>query len=234
MSGLRVDHLSASYARTRVLDDVSITVDTGQVVVVLGANGAGKTTLLRAITGGTTNTGAIEYDGNDIVGAERSSIARLGIGHVPQGRGTFTTMSVEENLRLGAHRRSDSADEDLEAAFSRWPVLRERRTQTAGNLSGGEQQMLAVARALMGRPSLLLLDEPSLGLAPLIVQGLFQSLADLKAETAMSMLIVEQNANLALAIADHAYVLENGRVVHDAPADQIADDEQLRRAYLGV
>jgi branched-chain amino acid transport system ATP-binding protein len=224
----------ASYGQVRVLHGIDFEVAEGEVVVILGANGAGKTTTMRAITGGVHTEGRIRVAGEDVVGKKSADIARLGVAHVPQGRGTFADLSVEDNLNLGAFVRKDKdVRKDIDRWYEVFPVLGERRAQAAGTLSGGEQQMLAVARALMGRPRVLLLDEPSLGLAPLIVQDLFKRLETIKAETRTTMLVVEQNANLALGIADRAYVLEAGEIVLSGTADQLQRDDSVRRAYLG-
>jgi branched-chain amino acid transport system ATP-binding protein len=202
---------------------------------LLGANGAGKTTVLRALCGMIRTAGDIRLDGRRISGWATEDIVRLGIAHVPEGRGTFTTLTVEENLQLGAMSRRDRTGiaADIERVYAQFPRLKERRMQQAGTLSGGEQQMLAVGRALMLRPRLMLLDEPSFGLAPLIVEELFAILRRVNRETGVAMLIVEQNASLALDMAEHAYLLETGHIVMDAPAAVIGADESIRRAYLG-
>jgi branched-chain amino acid transport system ATP-binding protein len=202
---------------------------------LLGANGAGKTTVLRALCGMVRTRGAIRFNGKAIAGWATEDIVRLGIAHVPEGRGTFLRVTVEENLQLGAITRHDRAGiaADIERVYGHFPRLRERRNQQAGTLSGGEQQMLAVGRALMLRPRLMLLDEPSFGLAPLIVEELFAILRDVNRETGVAMLVVEQNAALALELAEHAYLLETGHIVMDAAAVAIGADEGVRRAYLG-
>ena len=201
----------------------------------LGANGAGKTTTLRAICNMVRSTGAIEFDGAPLAGRSTENIVRLGIAHVPQGRGTFTTMTVEENLQLGAITRKDKAGvvADIERMYDHFPVLKQRYAQQAGTLSGGEQQMLAVARALMLRPRLMLLDEPSFGLAPLIVRDLFKILGKINREDKVTILVVEQNAQLALELADKAYVIETGRIVMSGSAGEIANNEDVRKSYLG-
>jgi branched-chain amino acid transport system ATP-binding protein len=204
------------------------------VTTLLGANGAGKTTTLRAICNMVRTSGAIEFDGAPLSSRSTENIVRLGIAHVPQGRGTFTTMTVEENLQLGAITRSKSGvASDIERMYAHFPVLKQRHTQQAGTLSGGEQQMLAVARALMLRPRLMLLDEPSFGLAPLIVRDLFKILGKINREDKVTILVVEQNAQLALEIADQAYVIETGRIVMSGKANEIADNEDVRKSYLG-
>ncbi len=231
---LKVADVSAAYGQVRVLHGIDLEVNEGEVVVVLGANGAGKTTTMRAICGMVSTTGSIQLDGTELVGKTTADIARLGVAHVPQGRGTFADLSVDDNLQLGAFVRKDK---DVRADIDRWyevfPVLGERRQQSAGTLSGGEQQMLAVARALMGRPRLLLLDEPSLGLAPIIVQDLFRRLDDISSDLSTTMLVVEQNANLALGIADRAYVIEAGEIVLSGGADELRQNDAVRQAYLG-
>ena len=231
---LALRDVHAAYGPVQVLHGISLEVAEGEVVVVLGANGAGKTTTIRSICGMVTTRGSVQVSGQEIVGKRTAEVARLGVAHVPQGRGTFADLSVDDNMRLGAYTRKDK---DVAADIERWyevfPVLGERRASPAGNLSGGEQQMLALGRALMSKPKLLLLDEPSLGLAPLVVQGLVQRLGTIKAEGGTTMLIVEQNANLALAIADRAYVLEAGTIALSGTAAELQEDDAVRRAYLG-
>ena len=234
---LELRGVDASYGATAVLRGVSLTVEDGGMVALLGANGAGKTTTLRAICNMDLQTrGEIRFGGQRIDGASTERIVRRGIGHVPEGRGTFLSMSVEENLRLGAYLRRDhdKVGADFERVFGYFPVLRQRLQQQAGTLSGGEQQMLAIARALMSRPRLLLLDEPSFGLAPIIVQDIFKILRVINREEHMAMLVVEQNARLALALVNHVFLLETGRVVAGGSPQQIAADESVQRAYLGV
>ena len=232
---LEVDGLEAFYGEQQALFGVSFGLDEGRVSTLLGANGAGKTTVLRALTGMVRTSGAIRFDGRPIGGWATEDIVRLGIAHVPEGRGTFLRVTVEENLQLGAMTRRDRAGiaADIERVYGHFPRLKERRSQQAGTLSGGEQQMLAVGRALMLRPRLMLLDEPSFGLAPLVVEELFAILRRVNAEMGVAMLIVEQNAALALDLAEHAYLLETGHIVMDAPAAVIGADESIRRAYLG-
>jgi branched-chain amino acid transport system ATP-binding protein len=231
---LSVRDLHASYGSIRVLHGVSLDVVRGGVTTVLGANGAGKTTLLRAICGMVSRQGEITFDGQRIEGKSTPDIARSGIAHVPEGRGTFAPLTTEENLRLGAYTRRDKDVEgDFERVFEYFPRLRERRNQQAGTLSGGEQQMLAIGRALMLRPKLLVLDEPSFGLAPLIVQEIFRIMRKINSEQQVSVLLVEQNANLALEFADRACVLETGRVVTSGTPDELSNNEDIRRAYLG-
>jgi branched-chain amino acid transport system ATP-binding protein len=227
---LEVDGLDAYYGEYQALYGIAFGLDDGQIRTLLGANGAGKTTVLRALTAMVRTAGDIRFDGKRISGRATEDIVRLGIAHVPEGRGTFLRVSVEENLQLGAMTRRDRAGIAADMDF---PRLKERRTQQAGTLSGGEQQMLAVGRALMLRPRLMLLDEPSFGLAPLVVEELFAILRRLNEETGVAMLIVEQNAALALEFAEHAYLLETGHIVMDAPAAVIGADESIRRAYLG-
>jgi branched-chain amino acid transport system ATP-binding protein len=232
---LQVEGLDAYYGENQALHAIGFGLDEGQIRTLLGANGAGKTTVLRALTGMVRTSGDIRFDGRRISGRATEDIVRLGIAHVPEGRGTFLRVSVEENLQLGAMTRRDRAGiaADMERVYAHFPRLKERRTQQAGTLSGGEQQMLAVGRALMLRPRLMLLDEPSFGLAPLVVEELFAILRRLNEETGVAMLIVEQNAALALDLAEHGYLLETGRIVMDAPAAVIGADESVRRSYLG-
>ncbi|HYX65486.1 MAG TPA: ABC transporter ATP-binding protein [Burkholderiales bacterium] len=227
--------LRASYGATRVLHGMDFALAPGSITTLLGANGAGKTTTLRALCGMVRTEGEVSFEGRPIAGKATEDVARLGIAHVPDGRGTFAYLSTEENLRLGAYTRKDKArvQEDMERMYEYFPRLKERRRQQAGTLSGGEQQMLAVSRALMLRPRLLLLDEPSFGLAPLVVQELFRILRAINEAEHVTMLVVEQNAALALSIADHAYVLETGRVVLSGTAQKIKNDDAVRRSYLG-
>jgi branched-chain amino acid transport system ATP-binding protein len=228
--------LDAAYGPTQVLRELSIAVAEGGITALLGANGAGKTTTLRAICNMMVrSTGEIRFAGERIDGKATEDIVRLGIAHVPDGRGTFTGLTVEENLRLGAYTRRDrdGVAQDFARIFGYFPRLAERRRQQAGTLSGGEQQMLAIARALMLRPRLLLLDEPSFGLAPILVQEIFANLAAINRDEHVSILLVEQNANMALGLADHAYLIETGRIVMHGPAAELGRDESVRRAYLG-
>jgi len=230
---LEAKALHAAYGQVRVLHGIDFMVNTGAVTTLLGANGAGKTTTLRAICGMVRTTGDILFDGQRINNMPTDQVAALRVGHVPDGRGTFMEMSVEENLKLGAYTRKDPIEADLERMFTYFPRLKERFRQQAGTLSGGEQQMLAIARALMIRPRLLLLDEPSFGLAPLIVREIFEILRQIIAAEQTSVLLVEQNASLALTIADMAYLLETGTIVMSGPAADIRKDESVRRSYLG-
>ena len=232
---LEVTRLSAAYGSVRVLHGIDFSLDAGHITAILGANGAGKTTTLRALCQTVRSTGSIVFDGQQIVGKATENVVRMGVAHVPDGRGTFTALSVEENLRLGAYVRADKAALalDMEKAFTRFPLLKQRRHQQAGTLSGGEQQMLAISRALMLRPKLLLLDEPSFGLAPKIVAEIFDIMRTINREDKVSMLLVEQNASLALDLADYAYLLDTGRVALSGPSDRIKNDESVRRAYLG-
>ena len=231
--------LSAFYGATQALFGIDFSIDAGKITTILGANGAGKTTTLRALCQTVRTSGSLAFNAGagevQLVGKATENVVRLGVAHVPDGRGTFTALSVEDNLKLGAYVRSDRADValDMEKAYSRFPRLAERRNQQAGTLSGGEQQMLAISRALMLRPKLLLLDEPSFGLAPLIVAEIFSIMRTINLEDKVSMLLVEQNASLALDLADHAYLLETGRVALSGPSAQIKNDESVRRAYLG-
>jgi branched-chain amino acid transport system ATP-binding protein len=232
---LEVHDLHAQYGPTRVLHGIGFEVEEGGITTILGANGAGKTTTLRAVCGMVKTQGQISLDGVRIEGKATESIVRLGVAHVPDGRGTFVNLSVEENLRLGAYTRRDKAGvaEDFERIFGYFPRLKERRRQQAGLLSGGEQQMLAVSRALMLKPRLMLLDEPSFGLAPLIVKELFGILRRINQQEKVSLLLVEQNAAMALELAEHAWLIETGRVVLSGRADDIRRDDAVRRAYLG-
>jgi branched-chain amino acid transport system ATP-binding protein len=216
----------------QALHGVSMTVDDGEIVAVLGPNGAGKTTTLRAISGTVARSGAITFDGRRL-GRSPERAARLGIAHVPEGRGTFSELTLLENLKLGAYARRDGLGDDLERVFGFFKWMRERRDQPAGTLSGGEQQMLALARALMARPRLLLLDEPSLGLAPIVVREIFDIVRRLNEEDKLSVLVVEQNAVLALAASNRAYVLEAGEVALEGPSEELARNESVRRSYLG-
>jgi len=234
MALLEVSGLTAGYGIVQVLFGLEFTVDAGEAVVILGANGAGKTTTLRAVSGMISGGGAVSFDGKQVQGSRPEQLLKAGIAHVPQGRGTITDLTVDENLRVGAYSRSGS---DVEADIERWydvfPRLGERKTQHAGSMSGGEQQMLAIARAFMSRPRLVLLDEPSLGLAPLVTREVFDRVAELVRETGTAVLLVEQNANLALAFASRAYVLEAGRIVNAGTSQELRGDESIRKAYLG-
>jgi len=235
MSLLEVQSLRAGYGPVEVLRGIDFHVDEGEVVVILGANGSGKTTTLRALSGMVETSGEVVFDGRSIAGARPEQVAQAGVAHVPQGRGTVTDLTVEENLRLGAYTRRDKeVGTDLERWYEMFPRLAERRQQQAGGMSGGEQQMLAIARAMMARPRLVLLDEPSLGLAPLITQGLFRTLGDMNRDLGTSMLVVEQNATLALAIATRGYVLETGEIVVEGTATELAGNDDVRKAYLGI
>jgi branched-chain amino acid transport system ATP-binding protein len=235
MALLSAKDLHAQYGLTRVLHGISFSMEKGTITTLLGANGAGKTTTLRALCGMVKTQGEVSFDGHRIDGRATEDIVRLGIAHVPDGRGTFVNLTTEENLRLGAYVRKDreNVEPDLERVFGYFPRLKERRAQQAGTLSGGEQQMLAVSRALMLRPKLMLLDEPSFGLAPLIVKELFGILRTVNEKEQVSMLVVEQNAAMALDLADHAYLIETGRVVLSGTADDIKSNDSVRRSYLG-
>jgi branched-chain amino acid transport system ATP-binding protein len=232
---LEVSKLHAAYGMTRVLHGVDFAMEEGSITTLLGANGAGKTTTLRALCQMVKTQGEIRFAGERMDGKATEDIVRLGVAHVPDGRGTFVNLTTEENLRLGAYARKDRAglEDDLERMYGYFPRLKERRMQQAGTLSGGEQQMLAVSRALMLRPRLMLLDEPSFGLAPLIVKELFGILRAVNQKEKVSMLVVEQNAAMALELADHAYLIETGRVVLSGTAADIRRDDNVRRSYLG-
>jgi branched-chain amino acid transport system ATP-binding protein len=228
---LELRDVEARYGPVKALHGISLDVAEGEVVAVLGANGAGKTTTLRAVSGTVRRSGDIRFAGKKLRSPEGA--ARAGIAHVPEGRGTFTALTVLENLRLGAYTRRGSAKDDAKRVYEYFPRLEERRDQQAGTLSGGEQQMLALGRALMARPRLFLLDEPSLGLAPLVVKEIFDALEKLNREDGIAVLVVEQNANIALASAARAYVLEVGRVAVEGPSDELRANESVRRSYLG-
>ena len=231
---LEARDLHAQYGWTRVLHGIDFAVEEGGITTILGANGAGKTTTLRAVCGMVQTSGEIRFAGQRINGRATEDLVRLGIGHVPEGRGTFVGLTVEENLRLGGYVRGGARmAQDLERVYGHFPVLAQRKKQLGGTLSGGEQQMLAVARALMLRPRLLLLDEPSLGLAPLIVRDIFRIVRAINRDERVSVLLVEQNATVALGLADHAYLMETGRVVMSGPAAELRQNDAIRRAYLG-
>jgi branched-chain amino acid transport system ATP-binding protein len=232
VSLLELRNVEARYGPVKALHGVSLTVGGGELVAVLGANGAGKTTTLRAISGTVRRTGDVVFGGKALPRRPEAT-AKAGIAHVPEGRGTFSDLTVWENLRLGAYTRRGSIKDDARRVFGFFPRLEERRDQQAGTLSGGEQQMLALGRAMMARPKLLLLDEPSLGLAPLIVKEIFEALERMKGQDGMSVLVVEQNANLALAHAARAYVLEVGTVVVEGTSDELRANESVRKSYLG-
>ena len=236
MSLLSVNGLTAGYGPVKVLEGIDLEVGAGEFIVMLGANGAGKTTTMRAISGLIPRHGTVAFDGHDIHRASPDAIVRAGVAQVPQGRGTFPELSVVDNLMAGAYVRHGSAAEvraDIDKWFGVFPRLAERRDQRAGSLSGGEQQMLAIARALMSRPRLLLCDEPSLGLAPLITQELFAVLGRLNTDDGLAVLLVEQNANLAMHLASRVYLLETGRIVASGSAAEIGADDSIRKAYLG-
>ena len=235
MNLLNVRNLHASYGAIEVLHGVNVEVSKGGATAVLGANGAGKTTLLRAICGQISRRGTVELEGEPIDKLDTADIARRGVAHVPQGRGTFATLTAEENLRLGAHtrRKSGKLEQDFALVYEYFPRLYERRAQQAGTLSGGEQQMLAIGRALMLEPKLLVLDEPSFGLAPRIVQEIFGIMRKINRDQHVSVLVVEQNANLALDFADRVCVLETGVVVTEGTPEDMRKNEDIQRAYLG-
>jgi branched-chain amino acid transport system ATP-binding protein len=229
---LELRDVTARYGGVQALDGVSLSVDEGQIVSVLGANGAGKTTTLRAISGTVKRNGTLTFAGESLPRSPEA-VARVGIAHVPEGRGTFSELTVWENLRLGAYVRKGSFREDYEELLKHFPWLEERRDQQAGTLSGGEQQMLALARAFVGRPRLILVDEPSLGLAPQTVRRIFDVLSAWVAEHKSAAIVVEQNANVALLHSQHAYVLEVGRIAVSGSADELRDNQSVRRSYLG-
>jgi branched-chain amino acid transport system ATP-binding protein len=231
---LELQGVTGGYGPVRVLHGIDLAVEEGEVAVVLGANGAGKTTTLRAISGIVHAGGEITFDGERITRKHPEWVAKAGIAHVPQGRGTFGEFTVDENLRVGAVTRRDrEVSADMDRWYSMFPRLGERRNQAAGSMSGGEQQMLAIARAMMSRPKLVLLDEPSLGLAPIVTQELFRRLGEINTETGLTLLVVEQNANLALDIGHRGYVLESGRIATSGSAQDLKTDDAVRKAYLG-
>jgi len=235
MALLELHDVRASYGAIRALHGVSLKVEEGSIVALLGANGAGKTTTLRAITGMVKATGEISFAGKNITGMAPEEVARLGIAHVPSGRGTMTQLTVWENLQMGAYvrRDRDKVKADYERAMKYFPWIRQRREQVAAPLSGGEQQMLAIARALMLDPKLLLLDEPSLGLAPIVIREIFEIVTAINRDSGTTILVVEQNANLALRSAERAYVLEVGRVTLSGKSSELAKNESIRKSYLG-
>jgi branched-chain amino acid transport system ATP-binding protein len=235
MAFLEVKGLKAYYRQVEALHGIDFEIEEGSIMTVLGANGAGKTTTLRAICRMVRTEGTIVFDGKDLTGMPTEKVVQLGIAHVPEGRGTFVRQSVEENLQLGAYTRNDKKEieADIERVYDYFPRLRERQKQQAGTLSGGEQQMLAIGRALMLRPRLMLLDEPSFGLAPLIVKEIYEIMKRIREQEGTTMLLVEQNANIALNLADHAYLLETGDVVMSGESHVIRDDENVRKSYLG-
>jgi len=232
---LEVRGLTACYGDTQALFGIDFDLEEGGIAALLGANGAGKTTTLRALCGAVKARGSVRFAGQAIESRATEDIVRMGVAHVPDGRGTFSALTVEENLKLGAYTRRDRAGvaADMERMYARFPRLKERRAQQAGTLSGGEQQMLAISRALMLRPRLLLLDEPSFGLAPLMVGEIFAILGEINREDRVSMLLVEQNASLALELASHAYLLETGAIALSGPSAALRRDETVRKAYLG-
>jgi branched-chain amino acid transport system ATP-binding protein len=232
VSVLELHNVEARYGPVQALHGVSLQVGDGELVAVLGANGAGKTTTLRAISGTVRRSGDVVFAGKKLP-RRPDATARAGIAHVPEGRGTFSALSVWENLRLGAYARRANVKQEAQRVYKFFPRLEDRRDQQAGTLSGGEQQMLALGRAMMARPKLLLLDEPSLGLAPIVVNQIFEALARMKTDDGMSVLVVEQNANLALAHATRAYVLEVGNVVVEGTSDELRANESVRKSYLG-
>lgn len=232
---LKIEDLEVSYGAVQALRGISMEVNDGEIVSLIGANGAGKTTTLHAITGlAPIKSGSVIYDGHDLRKTDPSRIVTMGLAHVPEGRQVFTRMTVAENLAMGAYFRKDkkAIAEDLERVYARFPRLKERAKQLAGTLSGGEQQMLAMGRALMSRPKLLLLDEPSMGLAPLLIKEIFNIIVDIN-KSGTTVLLVEQNANMALSIANRAYVLETGRITLSGKAQDLAASEDVRKAYLG-
>lgn len=231
---LRLNNVVAGYGKTSILHGISLSVRRGGVTALLGPNGAGKTTTIRTLCGLLPAKGEIVLDGKSLIGLASDQVARLGVAHVPENRGTFIDLTVYENLKLGAYTRRDKdVDKDIERFLTFFPRLKSRLNQQAGNLSGGEQQMLALSRALMLRPQILLLDEPSFGLAPKVVAEIFELLKQVKDEEGLSILLVEQNARMALMLSDEAYVLESGKIVLSGPSQDLAKDDAIRRSYLG-
>lgn len=233
---LELEEVVVSYGSTEVVHGMSLRVEEGEMVALLGANGAGKTSTLRAISNiGVRIRGSLRFEGRDLASVPAPDIARLGIAHVPEGRGTFSDLTVDENLRVGAIQRRDAAgvQDDIDRVKELFPKLASRSTQLAGTLSGGEQQMLAIARALMMRPKLLLLDEPSFGIAPMVTQEIYSLLQGLREKEGLTALLVEQNADLALSIANRAYILESGRVVMEGSSGELRENEAVKRSYLG-
>jgi branched-chain amino acid transport system ATP-binding protein len=230
---LNVSHVEVRYGAVPAIRDLSLRVDKGEIVTLLGANGAGKTTTLRMLSGlHTPYAGTVELEGHDITKTPAYQLVEMGLSHIPEGRRIFGTMTVIENLEMGAYRRKGNFSDEFDHIFTLFPVLGERRKQLGGTLSGGEQQMLAIGRALMAKPRLLLLDEPSLGLAPKIIQAIFEIIVQIRSE-GVTILLVEQNANQALKIADRGYVLELGHVLYEDSASALLNDDRIRRAYLG-
>lgn len=231
---LSVEHVEVRYGPVPAIRDLSLTVNEGEIVTLLGANGAGKTTTLRMLSGlHKPFSGKVFLDGHEITSARAHELVDQGLSHVPEGRRIFGTMTVLENLEMGAYRRKGNYSDDFDHIFTLFPVLGERRKQLGGTLSGGEQQMLAIGRAMMAKPRLLLLDEPSLGLAPKIIEAIFQIIVQIRSE-GVTVLLVEQNANQALRIADRGYVLENGAILYEDKASALLEDDRIRRAYLGL
>lgn len=231
---LSVKDLNVSYGAIHAIHDVSLDVNDGEIVSLIGANGAGKTTILHTITGlKKAQSGSVTYNNTDLLKTEPSKIITLGMAHVPEGRHIFPGMTVEENLEMGAYIRKDDLSASMKEVYERFPRLKERRRQLAGTLSGGEQQMLAVGRALMSKPSILLMDEPSMGLSPLLVKEIFSIIKEVHKQ-GITVLLVEQNAKMALSISDRAYVLETGHISMSGAADELLNDEQVKKAYLGL
>ena len=231
---LSVKDLNVSYGAIHAIHDVSLDVNDGEIVSLIGANGAGKTTILHTITGlKKAQSGSVTYNDNDLLKTEPSKIITLGMAHVPEGRHIFPGMTVEENLEMGAYIRKDDLSSSMKEVYERFPRLKERRRQLAGTLSGGDQQMLAVGRALMSKPSILLMDEPSMGLSPLLVKEIFSIIKEVHKQ-GITVLLVEQNAKMALSISDRAYVLETGHISMSGAADELLNDEQVKKAYLGL
>lgn len=235
MNSLKLTNVFASYGSRQVLHGISMEIPEASITLLLGANGAGKSTTLRAICGMNNATGKIEYQGKNLIGKATHDVVRMGIAHVPEGRGTFVQLTVEENLRVGAYLRNkkNEVNEDIERVYSMFPRLKERANQTAGTLSGGEQQMLALGRALMLRPKLLLIDEPSMGLAPKVVESIFKIIADLNAKEKITILLIEQNTSMILDFSHQFYLLESGKVVTSGVPSMLKESDEIRKSYLG-
>ncbi|MFT4175612.1 MAG: ABC transporter ATP-binding protein [Luteolibacter sp.] len=233
---LTVDNLHVSYGAIKALHGVSLKVPQGSIVTLIGANGAGKSTTLRALSGLVKSTGTISYEGEDVAKLPANVIVSKGLCHVPEGRMVFANLTVAENLKMGAYLQRDRKwiAEQTDYVFGLFPRLKERENQAAGTLSGGEQQMLAIGRALLGKPKFLMLDEPSLGIAPLLVKSIFERIVEINREQGLTILLVEQNANLALEVSSYAYVLETGKILLEGPSEQLKADPQVQACYLGA
>ncbi len=233
---LSIQNLSVSYGAIKALHGISLEVPLGSIVTLIGANGAGKSTVLRAISGMVKSSGAILYEGNELTNLPPHKIVKAGLCHVPEGRMVFGNLTVRENLKIGAYLQRDKTwiAAQMEYVFGLFPRLKERESQSAGTLSGGEQQMLAIGRALLSKPQFLMLDEPSLGIAPLLVKSIFERIVEINREQGLTILLVEQNANLALEVSNYAYVLETGKILLEGPAAELKADPKVQEAYLGI